>query len=147
MIYKLPRGRFLDVSFKTWTKVTLALSAVASLAVGLALPSAAQTATANAPTANAPISAGWPQKPIRIIVPNPAGGTADLLPRLLTEPLAARLGQPVIIENRAGAAGNSGVQGARSCGVIGRAMAGSAVGSAQGVIKGYLGGCEVGLMI
>ena len=48
----------------------------------------------------------WPQKPIRIIVPNPAGGTADLLPRLISEQLASRLGQPVIIENRAGAAGN-----------------------------------------
>jgi tripartite-type tricarboxylate transporter receptor subunit TctC len=51
-------------------------------------------------------SAAWPQKPIRIIVPNPAGGTADLLPRLISEQLASRLGQPVIIENRAGAAGN-----------------------------------------
>jgi tripartite-type tricarboxylate transporter receptor subunit TctC len=48
----------------------------------------------------------WPQKPIRIVVPNPAGGTADLLPRLISEQLASRLGQPVIIENRAGAAGN-----------------------------------------
>jgi tripartite-type tricarboxylate transporter receptor subunit TctC len=51
-------------------------------------------------------AAAWPQKPIRIIVPNPAGGTADLLPRLISEQLASRLGQPVIIENRAGAAGN-----------------------------------------
>ncbi len=48
----------------------------------------------------------WPQKPIRIVVPNPAGGTADLLPRLIAEQLASRLGQPVIIDNRAGAAGN-----------------------------------------
>lgn len=48
----------------------------------------------------------WPQKLIRIVVPNPAGGTADLLPRLISEQLAAKLGQPIIIENRPGAAGN-----------------------------------------
>jgi tripartite-type tricarboxylate transporter receptor subunit TctC len=48
----------------------------------------------------------WPQKPIRIIVPNPAGGTADLLPRLIAEQLGAKLGQPIVIENRPGAAGN-----------------------------------------
>ncbi len=52
-------------------------------------------------------SAGaWPQKLIRIVVPNPAGGTADLLPRLISEQLTLKLGQPVIIENRPGAAGN-----------------------------------------
>lgn len=48
----------------------------------------------------------WPQKLIRIVVPNPAGGTADLLPRLISEQLTAKLGQPIIIENRPGAAGN-----------------------------------------
>ena len=48
----------------------------------------------------------WPQKPIRIIVPNPAGGTADALPRLLAEPLSKALGQSIIVENKPGAAGN-----------------------------------------
>lgn len=48
----------------------------------------------------------WPQKAIRIIVPNPAGGTADLLPRLISEQLSTKLGQPIVIENRPGAAGN-----------------------------------------
>jgi tripartite-type tricarboxylate transporter receptor subunit TctC len=51
-------------------------------------------------------SGTWPQKVVKIIVPNPPGGTADLLPRLLTEQLSAKLGQPVIIENKVGAAGN-----------------------------------------
>jgi tripartite-type tricarboxylate transporter receptor subunit TctC len=51
-------------------------------------------------------SGTWPQKVMKIIVPNPPGGTADLLPRLLTEQLSAKLGQPVIIENKVGAAGN-----------------------------------------
>jgi tripartite-type tricarboxylate transporter receptor subunit TctC len=50
----------------------------------------------------------WPQKPIRMVVPNPAGGSADLMPRLLTEQMSKILGQPVIIENRVGAAGNIG---------------------------------------
>ena len=48
----------------------------------------------------------WPQKPIRLIVPNPAGGTADALPRLLAEPLSKLLGQSIIVENKPGAAGN-----------------------------------------
>ena len=50
--------------------------------------------------------AAWPQNPIRMVVPNPAGGAADMFPRMVAEPLSARLGQPVIIENKPGAAGN-----------------------------------------
>ena len=50
----------------------------------------------------------WPSKAVRIIVPFPAGGSADLLPRVVGEKLAQQWGQPVIIENRAGAAGNIG---------------------------------------
>ena len=48
----------------------------------------------------------WPNKPVHILVPNPAGGTADLLPRLISQELAKRLGQSVIIDNKPGAAGN-----------------------------------------
>lgn len=50
--------------------------------------------------------AAWPQNPIRMVVPNPAGGAADMFPRMVAEPLSARLGQPVIVENKPGAAGN-----------------------------------------
>lgn len=50
----------------------------------------------------------YPAKPIRLIVPFPAGGAQDVLARLIAEPLAAQLKQPVIVENRAGAAGNLG---------------------------------------
>jgi tripartite-type tricarboxylate transporter receptor subunit TctC len=50
----------------------------------------------------------YPSKPIHLIVPFPAGGAQDVLARLIAEPLAAQLKQPVVIENRAGAAGNLG---------------------------------------
>ena len=52
----------------------------------------------------------WPSRPIRIIVPFPAGGTADILPRVVGEKLATRFGQSVVVENRAGAAGNIGAE-------------------------------------
>jgi len=50
----------------------------------------------------------WPQKPVRIIVPFPAGGSADLVPRAVAERLSAQWGEPVIVDNRPGAAGNIG---------------------------------------
>ncbi len=66
---------------------------------GLALTAQAQTPAPD-----------WPTRPIRMIVPNPAGGTADVLPRMIAEPLAQRLAQPVVVENRPGAAGNIGAE-------------------------------------
>jgi tripartite-type tricarboxylate transporter receptor subunit TctC len=50
----------------------------------------------------------WPTRTVRIIVPFPPGGSADLMPRAVTEKLAERWGQAVIVENRPGAAGNIG---------------------------------------
>jgi tripartite-type tricarboxylate transporter receptor subunit TctC len=50
----------------------------------------------------------WPSKPIRIIVPYPPGGTSDILARALGPGITAALGQPVVIENKAGATGNLG---------------------------------------
>jgi tripartite-type tricarboxylate transporter receptor subunit TctC len=50
----------------------------------------------------------WPQKTVRIVVPFPAGGSADLIPRIVAEKLSQQWGQPVIIDNRPGAAGNIG---------------------------------------
>jgi len=54
----------------------------------------------------------WPQKTVRIIVPFPAGGSADLLPRYAGEKLSQQWGQPVIVDNRPGAAGNIGASAA-----------------------------------
>src|SRR3954454_21918255 len=60
---------------------------------GLAQPAAAQS---------------WPQRPVRIIAPFPAGGLVDVLARAVGEELARSLGQAVIVENRPGAGGNIG---------------------------------------
>ena len=50
----------------------------------------------------------YPNKPIKVVVPFPAGGATDILTRAITEKLAVRIGQSVIIENRPGAGANIG---------------------------------------
>jgi tripartite-type tricarboxylate transporter receptor subunit TctC len=65
----------------------------AVLAVCCASPALAQT---------------YPSRPIRMIAPFPAGGLADVLARLVGDEMAKTLGQPIIVENRAGAGGNTG---------------------------------------
>jgi tripartite-type tricarboxylate transporter receptor subunit TctC len=47
----------------------------------------------------------WPGKPIRMIVAGPAGGSADIVARLVAEPLARDLGQPIVVDHKPGAAG------------------------------------------
>jgi tripartite-type tricarboxylate transporter receptor subunit TctC len=50
----------------------------------------------------------WPDQPVRMVVPFAAGGTTDVMARLVAEKLAVRLGRAVVIENVAGAGGNNG---------------------------------------
>jgi tripartite-type tricarboxylate transporter receptor subunit TctC len=54
--------------------------------------------------------ADYPDRPVKIVVPVPAGGTADAIPRLVADWLSRKWGQAVIIENRTGAAGNIGAE-------------------------------------
>ena len=72
-----------------------ALLAGAACAAAFALPAQAQ-------------QAGFPAKPLRFVVPYPPGGPLDSMARLLAEKVRASLGQPVIVENKAGAGGNIG---------------------------------------
>lgn len=50
----------------------------------------------------------WPNRPIRLVVPYPAGGSSDIIARLISKPLGEALGQPVVVDNRPGANGNVG---------------------------------------
>ena len=52
----------------------------------------------------------YPTKPITLIVPFPAGGGVDVIGRIVADKLAAELGQPVVIDNRGGAAGVIGTR-------------------------------------
>ena len=66
--------------------------ALAAIVVAGAVPAAA-------------LSQAWPSKPITIIVAYPAGGDTDAMARLYAEKLSARLGQPVLVDNKPGASG------------------------------------------
>jgi tripartite-type tricarboxylate transporter receptor subunit TctC len=77
---------------KSFARFALAAAALAALALA---PAAAQE---------------WPQKPIRFIVPFPAGGGTDFVARLVAKYLQQKLGQTIIVENRGGANGAIGLQ-------------------------------------
>ena len=53
----------------------------------------------------------WPTRPVRIVVPYPAGGAVDIVTRALADKLATQWGQPVLVENKAGAGGLIGADG------------------------------------
>lgn len=88
-----------------------------ALALGLGLlllclqaPSASLAQSTPPSAAQMQEAASFPTRAIRIVVPFPAAGTADLLPRIVGEKLSQRWGQPVLVENRPGAAGNIGAE-------------------------------------
>lgn len=56
------------------------------------------------------VAQDWPDHPIRMIVPFPAGGSADTLARLLGQKISPHLGQPIVVDNRPGAGGNIGTE-------------------------------------
>jgi len=60
------------------------------------------------PSGTAPAQETYPDRPVRVVVPYPAGGGTDTLARLLTDQLSRQWGQPIIVENVGGAAGNIG---------------------------------------
>jgi hypothetical protein len=70
------------------------LLAIVTLSVGVLSPAQAQDA--------------YPSKPLKVVVPFPAGGATDILTRAITEKLAVKLGQSVVIENKPGAGANIG---------------------------------------
>ena len=74
------------------------LAGIALLFTGVATPAAAQVA-----------APAWPSKPVRIIIPTPAGGNPDFVARPIMQKMAEQLRQPFVIENRPGAAGTIGV--------------------------------------
>jgi len=90
------------VSRRSWLHSALAASTAFTTA-GLGLPLAAHAAQAKA-------AAAYPVRPVKVVVPYPAGGVIDVTARAVTDALAQRWGQPVIVENRPGANGNLGAQ-------------------------------------
>ncbi|WP_256977664.1 MULTISPECIES: Bug family tripartite tricarboxylate transporter substrate binding protein [Alcaligenaceae] len=74
------------------------VATAAAIAATLSLPGLSHAAEA------------WPTKPIRYIVPFGAGGLADAVARAIAQPLSERLGQPIVVENRAGVSGVLGTQ-------------------------------------
>src|SRR5690625_5008829 len=54
------------------------------------------------------MASGWPSRPVHMVVAFPAGGPTDTTARLIAQRLGDRLGEPVIVDNRAGASGSVG---------------------------------------
>jgi len=75
----------------------LHLSALGLVATLFTLPAWAQADT-------------WPTRPITMVVPFPPGSSPDTLARMVADPLARKLGQPIVVENKAGAGGNIGTR-------------------------------------
>ncbi len=57
-----------------------------------------------------PLALAWTDKPVRMLVPAPAGGTMDVVARILAEQLSADIGQPIVVDNKPGAGGAIAVQ-------------------------------------
>lgn len=71
----------------------------------------------------------WPDRPVRIVVPYPAGGSTDVLTRILAERLKDLFSQPFVIENRAGAGGNIGIAAVTSSAPDGYTIGSATIGN------------------
>jgi tripartite-type tricarboxylate transporter receptor subunit TctC len=94
---------------------TLMQGTAASAALGLS-PALAQNA------------ASWPDHPIRMVIPYPAGGSTDVLFRIIAERLKDKLGQSVVVENKPGASGNIGIDQVAKGAPDGYTIGGATVG-------------------
>jgi tripartite-type tricarboxylate transporter receptor subunit TctC len=65
---------------------------------------------------------GWTDKPVKILVPAPAGGTMDVIARMLADQLSADVGQPMVVDNRPGAGGGIAVQAVRAAPADGQTL-------------------------
>ena len=88
-----------------------AVSAIAMLCMTASAVCAAQTAsTGSGQAASTGSGQAWPTKPIRMLVGFPPGGPTDVVARIVSEKVAQQTGQPVVVDNRPGAAGNIAVE-------------------------------------
>lgn len=69
-----------------------------------------------------PMALAWTNKPVRILVPAPAGGTMDVFARLIADQLAIEIGQPVVVDNKPGAGGAIAVQAMRAAAPDGQTL-------------------------
>lgn len=96
-------------------------AAILALALAALAPAAAQD---------------FPVKPIRLVVPFPAGGPTDIVSRLMAEKMSTGLGQPVVVENRAGAGG-----------VVGTALVAKSPADGYTLVMGTIGGLAVSMSL
>jgi len=86
-----------------WKRVQTALLLAVLSVLGI------NHALSQTPAASAASVSGWPNKPIKFIVPFPPGGGADAMARVIATELSRTLGQQLVIENRGGGGGTIGV--------------------------------------
>ena len=99
-------GMTLGMTLGLMLAMTLAVTDVAAQA-----PSQPPTPTrTDKPAAQASALKGWPERPIRIVVPYPPGGTTDIVTRAIAKGMSEALNQSVVVENRGGASGMIGTE-------------------------------------